>query len=110
LPPTDSNSTRYFAPPVLSKEVAMSNPTPIDTKENETVEAAQEWLHQNGTNIAGIEQKLNEKYSEGFPARTMIIKRKAKRKDDGPLEIFCRWVVDNQIGRGKSLLNTPTLY
>lgn len=84
----------------------MGNPTPIDTNEKETVEVAQDWLHRNGSNIAGIEQKLNYGNSESFPARTMVIKRKAKKKDDGPLEIVCRWVVDNQIGGGKMFLKT----
>jgi hypothetical protein len=61
-------------------------------------EAAHEWLHQNGDNVAAIEQKLNGGGSGAFPERTMIVKRKAKRKDDGPLEIVCGWIVEHQIG------------
>lgn len=45
-----------------------------------------------------IEQKLNGGASASFPLRTVIAKRKAKRKDDGPLEIVCGWVVAHQIG------------
>jgi acyl-CoA-dependent ceramide synthase len=77
----------------------------MDIELNTKVEEAQDWLHQNGGNIAGIEQKLDfgGGASEGFPARSMFIKRRAKKKDDGPLEIVCRWVVENQIGRGQIL-------
>lgn len=84
----------------------MVDPSPIHTEYNAKVEAAQDWLHQNGSNISGIEQKLDfgGGGSEGFPARTMLIKRKAKKKDDGPLEIVCRWVVENQIGLSINLL------
>jgi acyl-CoA-dependent ceramide synthase len=77
------------------------NPSSIDSKDSETLEAAHEWLHQNGNNVAGIEQKLSYRDSEEFPARQMIIKRKVKKKQDGPLEIICGWVVENQIGGGK---------
>jgi acyl-CoA-dependent ceramide synthase len=66
--------------------------------QNERIEAAHVWLPQNGDNVSGIEQKLSGQGSDGFPARTMIIKRKAKRKDDGPLEIVCGWIVDHQTG------------
>lgn len=61
-------------------------------------EAAHEWLHQNGDNVAAIEQKLNTECDGSFPDRTMVLKRKLKRKDDGPLEIVCGWVVQHQIG------------
>jgi acyl-CoA-dependent ceramide synthase len=73
----------------------------IDSKENETLEAAHKWLHQNGNHVAGIEQKLSCRDSDGFPAHKMVIKGKVKKMEDGPLEIVCGWVVENQIGRGK---------
>jgi very-long-chain ceramide synthase len=69
--------------------------------ENEK-EDAHEWLHQNGNNVAAIEQKLQRGHHGEYPARTMIVKRKAKRKEDGPLEIICSWVVEHQIGMSSS--------
>ena len=66
--------------------------------QNERIDPVHERLHQNGDNVSGIEQKLSRHGSDKFPARTMIIKRKAKRKDDGPLEIVCGWIVEHQIG------------
>lgn len=81
----------------------MSNPSPTDTPLNGSVEAAHEWLHRNGNNVAGIEQKLNGGDTEGFAARKMVIKRKIKKKDDGPLEIVCSWVVENQIGKNLTI-------
>lgn len=61
-------------------------------------EIAHQWLHQNGDNVAAIEQKLNGSQKGAYPARTIIVKRKVKRKDDGPLEIVCGWIVEHQIG------------
>jgi len=79
----------------------MGDSSPDFADQNKKVEAAQQWLHQNGNNISGIEQKLGDEDSAGVPARTLVIKRKAKKKDDGPLELFCGWIVENQIGRSE---------
>jgi acyl-CoA-dependent ceramide synthase len=81
----------------------MSDPSAIAAIRNEKdIEDANEWLHKNGNNIAGIEQKFNGGDSTAYPERTMIVKRnvkrKVKRKDDGPLEIVCGWIVEHQIG------------
>ncbi|PMD63312.1 longevity assurance proteins LAG1/LAC1 [Hyaloscypha bicolor E] len=65
---------------------------------------AQEWIDQNDENANGLRKKLNDDVSQVFPARTVVIDRKAKRKDDGPLEIFCGWIVEHQIGLSVNLL------
>jgi acyl-CoA-dependent ceramide synthase len=65
---------------------------------NEKVEAAQDWLHKSGNNVNEIEHKPEVGHPEGLTASPTIIKWKAKRKDDGPLEIVCGWIVEHQIG------------
>lgn len=76
--------------------------TPLDEEHTKQVERAQEWLHEHGNNVGAIEQKLeyraaNSK-SKPFPPPTMKIKRKIRRKDDGPMEIVCGWITEHQIG------------
>lgn len=68
--------------------------------QNEKLHQAHERLHQNGNNVSGIEQKFNPKddADEEYAAHTMTVRRKAKRKEDGPLEIICGWIVEHQIG------------
>jgi acyl-CoA-dependent ceramide synthase len=75
----------------------MSDPSPIATKDVE-IEADPEVSYQNWKSINSTERKINEASSDAFPPRTLIIKRKAKRKDDGPLEIVCGFIVEHQIG------------
>jgi len=60
--------------------------------------AAQQWLHQNGDNVAGIEQKLEYEDDDDVPERNLYVTRKLRRKDDGPVETICAWVVRHQIG------------
>lgn len=61
--------------------------------------AAQQWLHQNGDNVAGIEQKLEyEDDHDSMPERNLYVTRKLRRKDDGPVETICAWVIRHQIG------------
>ncbi len=55
-------------------------------------------MQQNDENTIGIEQKLNGGGFQAHSAPRVVIVRKAKRKDDGPLEILCRWTVKHQIG------------
>ncbi|PSS28029.1 hypothetical protein M430DRAFT_132140 [Amorphotheca resinae ATCC 22711] len=71
---------------------------------NEKVEAAQDWLHKSGNNVNEIEHKPEVGHPEGLTASPTIIKWKAKRKDDGPLEIVCGWIVEHQIGLSVNLL------
>ena len=81
----------------------MSDPSPIATKDVE-IEVEPEVSYQNGDSIDSIEQKITETSSSAaFPPRTLIIKRKAKRKDDGPLEIVCGFIVEHQIGMTETL-------
>lgn len=65
------------------------------------IETAPEWSYRNGSIAGGneVEKKLEAETFSRYPAPTMIPHRKAKRKDDGPLEIFCGWIVEHQIGK-----------
>jgi acyl-CoA-dependent ceramide synthase len=75
----------------------MSDPSPVEARD-EKVEGAPEVSYESGQGIDSIEQKLNGTSADPFPPRTLIIKRRAKRKDDGPLEIVCGFIVEHQIG------------
>lgn len=74
--------------------------TPAAIKiQNEKLEAAQEWLHQNGDNLGGIEfTPAVGDAEDGYTAHTMTVRRKAKKNEDGPLEIICGWIFQHQIG------------
>jgi hypothetical protein len=96
-------------------EVVMSDPSAVAAMQNEKA-MAHEWIEQNDENVNGLRKKLNDDVSQVFPARTVVIDRKAKRKDDGPLEIFCGWIVEHQIGikkpfqlRSKANINSRTV-
>ncbi|KAF7881703.1 uncharacterized protein EAF02_006391 [Botrytis sinoallii] len=80
----------------------MNSTSPIDTIEDGTNEAASEWAHQNGDSVIPIEKKLDT--SMEYPTRPLMGKRKAKRKDDSPLDIICRFIVDHQTGLSVNLL------
>ena len=45
-----------------------------------------------------IEHRGTNSKSKPFPPPTMKIKRKMRRKDDGPMEIVCGWITEHQIG------------
>jgi len=60
-------------------------------------------LSQESDILNPIGQKHNGDISVRFTPRTIITKKKAKRKDDGPLEIVCGWVVEHQLG----ILHSP---
>lgn len=52
-----------------------------------------------GSAASNGEKKLDLPSAQQFPIHTaMPLKKKAKRKDDGPLEIVCKWVVEYQVG------------
>ncbi|KAH6718484.1 TLC domain-containing protein [Leptodontidium sp. MPI-SDFR-AT-0119] len=80
--------------------------TPAAIKiQNEKLEAAQEWLHQNGDNVGGIEfTPAVGDAEDGYTAHTMTVRRKAKKNEDGPLEIICGWIFQHQIGLSVNLL------
>ena len=63
----------------------------------------QELLHQHNNRVVRIEQKIHHTDSTELPQRTMIVRRKTRRKEDGPLALCCEWVVEHQIGRQKEL-------
>lgn len=75
----------------------MSDPSPIPTPV-ENFEIEPKISYQNAHTIDSIEQKLNRASADRFPPRALIIKRKAKQKDDGPLEVICGFIVEHQIG------------
>lgn len=81
----------------------MSGPSSPIASQDEKIEFAPGFSYQNGHNIDSIEQKLHGASRDGFPPRTLVIKRKAKRKDDGPLEIVCGFIVEHQIGATEEL-------
>lgn len=62
---------------------------------DEMADAATVRLLEHGDNVIDIDQKLTTKQ---VPARALATKKNAKRKDDGPLEIVCKWIVEYQIG------------
>jgi acyl-CoA-dependent ceramide synthase len=76
----------------------MSDPSAVTAIQNEKISEAHGWIEKNDENANGLGKKLNDGISQAYPARTVVIDRKAKRKDDGPLEILCRWIVEHQIG------------
>ncbi|KAH6675123.1 TLC domain-containing protein [Halenospora varia] len=77
----------------------MSDDTSATTASSDIkLEDAQEWTQQNGELRATIQQDLDLCHSAGLSSV-----RKTK-KDDGPLEIFCGWIVEHQIGLAVNLL------
>lgn len=71
--------------------------SPIEKLDIE-IEAASDKSYQNGKNPTILEQKAAGPPSARYPMRTVPVKRKAKKKDEGPLEIVCGWIVEHQIG------------
>ncbi|RDL40824.1 Uncharacterized protein BP5553_00803 [Venustampulla echinocandica] len=65
--------------------------------------------HCNGDNLERFEEKLHPGPPIGFESPPMFTMKKAKRKDDGPLDIFCSWVVEHQIGLSLNLFLLLTL-
>ena len=80
----------------------MSDPSLVEARD-EKIEVAPELSYENGQNIDSIKRKFNKIPTDPFLPRTLIINRKAKRKDDGPLEIVCGFIVEHQIGIMKTL-------
>lgn len=61
-------------------------------------EVAQDRLHKNAQHIVGIEQKIHHTDDESSPSRSIVVRRKNRTKEDGPLILLCEWVVEHQIG------------
>lgn len=87
----------------------MNHSSAAATHQNENTEAADELLGRNGDSIKDIDQKLTGGAARDFPARAMVINRKFKRKEDGPLEIFCGWITEHQIGTVHANSHTQVL-
>jgi acyl-CoA-dependent ceramide synthase len=69
-----------------------------DSRTVEDHDVAQDWFHEDGSRIIGIEQKLQNTDRDDFHARSMMIRHKAMRKDESPLATCCAWLVEHQIG------------
>ncbi|KAG9244027.1 TLC domain-containing protein [Calycina marina] len=83
-----------------------NSPAPLADEHEKQIKEAHEFLHSNGNNVSAIEQKLGEKSrrEKALAPPTMVIKRKHKRKDDGPMEIVCEWITEHQTGLSINLL------
>lgn len=81
----------------------------VELRDEEAGAAANGRLPGNGDGASNGEKKLDlGAGAQQFPARTtMPIKKKAKRKDDGPLEIVCKWIVQYQVGTSSPLPLQP---
>lgn len=66
--------------------------------QDQKADAANGRLPENGDRTVSVEQNLDLGDASRPPAHTMPIMKKVKRKDDGPLEILCKWVVEYQVG------------
>lgn len=60
--------------------------------------SSQQWLQEDGSNITGIEQKLEKSDHSRLPRRHLVVRRKPKIKEDGPLTVICEFAVEHQIG------------
>jgi acyl-CoA-dependent ceramide synthase len=76
----------------------MNEPSSPIVIPDEKIEVESEVTYENRHSIDSTELKLNGASAGGFPPRSLIRKRKAKRKDDGPLEIVCGFIIEHQIG------------
>ncbi|OWP00489.1 TLC domain-containing protein [Marssonina coronariae] len=73
--------------------------------QHEELNAAHKLLPNNGTSYGGIAPNFSQDAGEEeCTVRTMTVRRKSKRKEDGPVEIICGWIVEHQIGLSVNLL------
>lgn len=70
-----------------------------DPKGDQRTDVAQEWFQKDRTIINGIGQRGHETESAELTSTTMVVRRKTRRKDKGPLTLCCEWVVEHQIGK-----------
>jgi acyl-CoA-dependent ceramide synthase len=59
------------------------------------------WAPETEEAVEDIEDTYQRNQAEEYSSRTITVKKKAKKKDDGPLEIFCAMIVEHQIGKYK---------
>lgn len=57
-----------------------------------------QWIPQTSHIAIDRQRESFEEASDKYASCTMSTKKKAKRKEDGPLEIVCGWIVQHQIG------------
>lgn len=72
--------------------------SPTETSGMEKHVLVQETLRHDGNHIASIEQEVYNTDGRELPAGTLLVRRKVRRKEDGPLALCCEWVVEHQIG------------
>lgn len=64
----------------------------------------QNWTQQKEQEGGDVEELLFEEDQLSEYSTTRSLKRKAKKKDEGPLEIFCGMIVDHQIGTSSPIV------
>lgn len=75
----------------------------IELMEEENQE--HQWTQQKEGNSGHIEDSFEDKSHQLEEySTTRALKRKAKKKDEGPLEIFCGMIVEHQIGMLSTIL------
>ncbi|KAI9743375.1 MAG: sphingosine N-acyltransferase lag1 [Claussenomyces sp. TS43310] len=82
---------------------------PHEIRENGAIQRdardmAQECAHLDGQREFSIEQKFANANDEALPLNSMLVKRKSRIKEDGPLTMICEWAVGHQIGLSLNLL------
>jgi len=56
-------------------------------------------VYQNGTaNLSAEQHSMQNGGTKSYPTRPIVVRRKAKRKEEGLFEIVCGFVVKHQIG------------
>lgn len=66
----------------------------------------QQWTQQKENNSGDLEDSFEDKSHQLEEySTTRTLKRKAKKKDEGPLEIFCGMIVEHQIGTPSAIVS-----
>lgn len=77
----------------------INRPSPVDFAVLEESEASQNWVIQEGSKAADVEEdKIHDNCDVVYPPQTAIMQHKARKKEDGPLALMCEWIVEHQIG------------
>jgi hypothetical protein len=90
--------------PTSQRQTAMSDRSEAVELRDGMANAANGRLPENDDHKDSMEQKLDLEGVQLFPTQTMPVMKKAKRKDDGPLEMVCKWIVEYQVGTSFLLL------
>jgi len=72
--------------------------SPVDFAVLEEPEAPQNWVVQEGSKAADVEDNVHDNCDVVYPPQTTIMQHKARKKEEGPLALMCEWIVEHQIG------------